>query len=673
MAFIQKNDSIIINTKLTNIGRMLLSSGSLNFSKVELGDSEIDYNYIRDNSDLVSGKDLMVLRPKDLNPVIKTPIKITDNSDLTKTTDFQLISGTELVSNKAKTRGFFSGSSESYTAITNTNYFKYITTTDIINAVGTTNLVLTDTSILNVGDYLLVDWLNPNITATTFNSGSGVIKENRPRPFLWYKVLDINLNDVTVDRNLPNFSGLTSLESTVYVFNSGDTINTYYSTGTTLGYWNENTLAFNSNCNISDDDVLVWNFNNVSNITQAGTLSTYTSKYYNSAKYNGFVDYVRNSTNYNLKNNVGIIHYTNNSISNYYGEGFKQNTFKISLPTIMYHAKTANTMGIEIVSDTVKKVLPTTYTGFTTEYQDLFESTSRNVVGKVFNDLKIAIIEDSEITTALSYKSNRNWTLPNINFASDTATPAEVSANNYFPSKILTLSYLFGNNTDYNPTKNLGFQTPIHSTYLTEIVMTGINSNIKFNFNLSDLKFMSSPSTISAGTGFNANEFKILMNIRDIGDELDPTQWKVFNYTNKLNQFNVWSSKTIDSNSISSQIYRLTYENYLSASTYDIETYLPLPTPSNLSSLGFGEETFLFGNINTDIKAEVFKTSVSISLSTDKYNTSKNPTWIEGDDVYVSEVGIYDTNDNLVMVGKLNNPIKKNNDTFRIILLDLDF
>jgi hypothetical protein len=46
-----------------------------------------------------------------------------------------------------------------------------------------------------------------------------------------------------------------------------------------------------------------------------------------------------------------------------------------------------------------------------TEYRDLVDQYG-NIVGKVFNDLKIFVIEDQELLFAMSYKSNRNWTLP---------------------------------------------------------------------------------------------------------------------------------------------------------------------------------------------------------------------------------------------------------------------
>ena len=40
-----------------------------------------------------------------------------------------------------------------------------------------------------------------------------------------------------------------------------------------------------------------------------------------------------------------------------------------------------------------------------------------NIVGKVFNDLKVFVIEDQELLFAMSYKANRSWTLPEFTAA----------------------------------------------------------------------------------------------------------------------------------------------------------------------------------------------------------------------------------------------------------------
>ena len=44
-------------------------------------------------------------------------------------------------------------------------------------------------------------------------------------------------------------------------------------------------------------------------------------------------------------------------------------------------------------------------------YYDLADSEGF-VVGKMFSDLKLFVIEDQELLFAMSYKTNRNWTLP---------------------------------------------------------------------------------------------------------------------------------------------------------------------------------------------------------------------------------------------------------------------
>jgi hypothetical protein len=49
-----------------------------------------------------------------------------------------------------------------------------------------------------------------------------------------------------------------------------------------------------------------------------------------------------------------------------------------------------------------------------TNYANLVDQFG-NIAGKVFTDLKIFIIEDQELLQAMSYKTNRSWTLAQIN------------------------------------------------------------------------------------------------------------------------------------------------------------------------------------------------------------------------------------------------------------------
>jgi hypothetical protein len=259
------------------------------------------------------------------------------------------------VSNTASQRGFFTGSTNSgFTAFTNTSFIldkRVIATSGLT---GGTILRLDSASAVTVGNMLLVDWRNPNLSG--FTNTTGAIGESYPRPFIWYKVLAINSNNVTVDKTLPNFTGQGgTIKSVVYVYPTNNAVDTYYSTGTSVSYWNDNTLAFNSNCNIASDNVNVWNFNIAYKYAPAGVTNGLIPPYYKNSIFSGFKEYIEGYTSKSGDTMLGIIHFTNKSISNYYGEGFKDNTFKIDLPTIMYHGKKSATMGI-VLSAMTKQI-----------------------------------------------------------------------------------------------------------------------------------------------------------------------------------------------------------------------------------------------------------------------------------------------------------------------------
>lgn len=680
MSFIQKSDAVVINTKLTSVGRLNLSLGQLTFSTIEFGDSEVDYNSIRDNQTVFDGYDLSILRPRDFNPQIKYPIPVEPQLTQTKTT-FTLNSFGNLVTNTAKQRGFFTGSTGSFTAITSSTHVLGITTALITGVTGSTILKVASATNITAGTMLLVDWRNPKLTS--FSNLTGVIGENYARPFLWYKVSSVTGTDIIVDRNLPNFNKSGSTQrAVVYVYPPNNAVDNYYSTGNTNSYWNYNTLAFDSTCNIgSNDDVPVWNFNIVYNKTPAGisTSDGYYSEYYDSAIYSGFKEYLQGASTNSGKTVLGIVHFTNKSISNYYGESFYLNTFKIDLPTIMYHGKKSATMGIVLSASTIKNTLPTNLTGFTTEYYDLVETTSNLTVGKVFNNLRLAIIEDEEILNTLALKSDRSHTLPLPRWQLQNAASFEnplLTATFNGPTKYVLLSYLF-TNSGYSSTQSFGFNGGIHSGYFQRYNQDSNNTIAKFQFNPDDLKFMESNISTSIGTGFSANRFYILSQIVNYGDEPAPESWYIYDYTPKLDNYTSWSANTIPVSALTNNLYSFTYNEYTGGSIYNITNQIgTLPTNNNYlttAQLGFGEESILLGNVNTNIQAFVYRSNIKKTLEFQKYNSSKNPTWVNGDAVYITEAGIYDSNNNLVAIGKLNTPVKKDSTKLFSIELDMDF
>ena len=101
--------------------------------------------------------------------------------------------------------------------------------------------------------------------------------------------------------------------------------------------------------------------------------------------------------------------------------------------------------------------------------------------------------------------------------------------------------------------------------------------------------------------------------------------------------------------------------------------YLSYPIPAETDKLCFGDEVYFFGNVETDIEADVYTSDLSINLALGEFNSTTNPTWDGISSVAISEIGIYDEDKNLVAIGKLNNPIIKDSSITRTISFAIDF
>ncbi len=433
MSFILKNNPTVLNIKLTNLGRQLLSQGKLTMTKWAVGDSEIDYVYdstIETKNPAIVGTSAFntnILRPKDNNPKF-TSFILRDDTDLaTQYTQLPtVVSNTNIITNTASVRGFFNVNGNNTTLLSDSLRMKQGDMRVQISEItgGTTLKIKQAPSYLSnpnepiVGDYILVKWINPIVTG---NSVNFTIDANQPLPFIWYKIegiisgsLSANNLKVTVDKPLPHFNSQGSGKySPVFLYPnnnnrliSGDSIQTYYSTPYTTDFINESVIAFLENGIVPLRDVPVWNMAIVFREDIAGLRSTNRnySQYY-SRFYGGFIKYIQQLDN--TINKIGIIHFSNASPSNLYGEGFFADTPVLNLPTIMWHYETGNTIGLKLTCDGAQKILP----NLETPYYDLVDKFG-HVLGKAFIDLKIFVIEDQELLFVMSYKSNRNWTLP---------------------------------------------------------------------------------------------------------------------------------------------------------------------------------------------------------------------------------------------------------------------
>lgn len=691
MSYIINSSSPFINVKLTDIGRDLLSKGQLTFNHWAIGDSEINYDreLVSESNPLDGKLNVMskILSPKDSQPNLKYYIKNSNDSSFNLLNSGNVNSIKLTVDNKALERGFFSGNP--ITGFTILDSFKYV---KLKNSFLTTNL--NGSKILNfgvtgtsVGDLLMI------------KVGDDSLLNSKPIPILWFKVQSITGTNLTLDRNLPNltFSG----NSLGLIYKGGEVYNGFGENNTTA-YWDSGTLSFDSSCDITREDVPIWNMNNVFSETMLGVTGNTYEDYtrYGSYSYLGqmldYLGYGNHSINNtqisdcgvsnwsidSFNKSISIIHYTNNTISNLYGEflhidNSSNKTVKLHLPNLMYHRRGFNggtssgdTIGMSfIASGETKTILNSNIT-----YVDLIEdpllliNTTPKVVGKVLPELKLIIIDDAEIIATMSYKSNRNWTLPELSI-------------NLVPPSGNTVGVLNTNESVY-VTYSLdgGLTSPLPCQTFSKITnVSNFSKDIDFKINSVDLLpyMMKNVSEV----GFHAYEFKLIYQIVSGESRPNPNDWRVVDFTSTNIVGNL--GEAINPKLLENQnpYYNFQILNLVKDSTssqYDITQVLsttPILVPDILQ---FGDEKFFYGNVESYIGATIYKTIFDIRINSGQYNTTTNPTRDNNPStnpphIRVSEIGIYDSNYQLVIVGKLSSPIKLVSGQTIMIEMSLDF
>lgn len=230
---------------------------------------------------------------------------------------------------------------------------------------------------------------------------------------------------------------------------------------------------------------------------------------------------------------------------------------------------------------------------------------------------------------------------------------------------------------------NGNYSQAVHCNYIKKIDLGTTNpyvQEISFNFPyISDFKFLTTGGTNSEG--YMANKIHALVQIVsnsafDSFDEVKPdsTAWKEYDVTN---QITVGYNGFLTPANITSVVFKIPLLNYTGStfSGYTLQ-YINYPFSTqagDINILGFGDSTYFFGNVSAKIKADVYTTDISINLSLAEFNSSTNLTWNGDETVYISEIGIYDSDKNLVAIGKLNDPVAKDSTIARTIVFALDF
>ena len=717
MSYIIKNTAALINTRLTDVGRRNISQGDFNISYFQIGDSEVSYsavtNYNQTNNNILMpafNAQNDTGSPQSNKQNIKYPYYVEGSAGNTYGIPF-MDNQIQSVYNSAGPKGFFTTgntlieTSSGYTITP--NYW-----IDMSTMTGQTQIEIEFD--INVCNQSTAGTPNIGDFVTMVFDGNGGCGDFGNNQILTYRIQNMDPTTgttgttftITLDRELPTYVGLNSSTyySRLYVYPSGMT--QLYDFITPAPFWQTDTLNFESPCDVTNrENTLIWNMNIPWSENPAGLYSSTYESYanYGSVSYIGTKEYLgyqepsgQTDTSkvyfYNSFDEqiivtpkeqkvIAIIHYTNQDIDNVYGEKFAtqpydpQNPtddiglarhFKLSMPTLMWHKSTGTTIGQTFWIDPPGYDLCTPYYIKSTENLDMNDPGIRyyhlwdtnpdsngnlNRIGKVFPDQEIIVVDDEEVIAAMSYKANRNWTLPAPKLS--LLTPNACSSDSVVQSGVMTsptqrmwVTYRFDTNT--------GATSSLHCNYYTSVQpidsVTANTQNVAVRFG-DEFTFMSQQQF----SGYSATSMKLLCQIVTGDTRPSSTAWREIDVTTAMTLSNGY----ITMNGITGTTFQITTDNYYpttGATYYNLGPILDLPENGQTGQLNFGDEFYFYGNLETDITATIYEMKYLVNLGRNQFTDTSNPTWTKGTKSYVTEIGLYDTNKDLIVISKLQSP-----------------
>jgi hypothetical protein len=717
MAYIIKNTSGLINTRLTDVGRRNISQGNFNISYFQIGDSEVSYSAVT-NYNITNNNILMPAfnaqndtgTPRSNKQNIKYPYYVQGGAGNTYGIPF-LDSQFQSVYNSAGVKGFFTGSTGAWSAQTSSAYT--VTSNYIVDMTTLSGQTSIDVTL----DYCAATTGTPSVNdyITIFLDANGGCGDFGTYPILTYRIQSMSPTTgttgttnytLTLDRAVPDYSTTAPSGSSAraLIYPSGMT--QLYDTITPAPYWETDTLNFESPCDVTNrENTLIWNMNIPWSVSPAGVFGSTAQTYsdYSSVTYLGTKEYLGyqepsgqtdtsivyyfNSFDERIivppkqQKAIGIIHYTNQDIDHVYGEKFattpfdpqnpNNNTglarhFKLTMPTLMWHKSTGATIGETFFIDPpgydnlcvpyyIKSTKNIDMNDPGIRYYHLWDTNADsngnlNRIGKVFPDSEIIVIDDEEIIAAMSYKANRNWTIPAPKLS--LLTPNTCFSNGQDATGILSndiqkmwVTYRLD---------STGFTNSLHCNYYSVIPGPGTgcttdSQNVAVRFG-SEFPFLSDGSL----TGFSANSIKLICQIVSGDTQPNPTSWVEIDVTDEISGTTVNGYLTVSG--LTGTTFQITSDLYNNAASYDLSNYIDIPLNGQNDVLNFGDEYYFYGNLETDITATIYEMRYLINLGRNQFTNTSNPTWTSGTTSYVTEIGLYDNNKDLIVISKLQSP-----------------
>ena len=684
MSYLQENNTENLAARITYKGRRKIAEGNFNISYFQIGDSEYDYGFSMFDGELNSAQ--KVLMPFDKDSQVKYPYKISQ-STLTGTTYGTPIQASETytIKNNVGPAGYVSGFGiYDCDAGTGTTVECGSDLIDITALNGTSELIVNNGSVFNNSDFVTL-YFNALMGSESLIASGATC--------LIYRVVSVSGNTLTLDRNTPN-----------------------YSTGTTVGsvtvICNDCTFPGLVICNGTVDVSLQqdpWTQNIVWSQTPAGLasfpigpdemLSGYTSNIYVSSKeYFGYNTSSGQTTNIGTtivnsfndspivppeeQHSLAILHYSKASDIlvdpwlTFKYEDYIDHTvdgedyFEIYIPFIYYERNTGTTIGARFFMDTIDYYINSSAMDARSnqmKYRYLLDENNIKV-GKIFVNHKVIVFDDQEIVAALEYKSNRRYTLPIPRLAMmpiDSQCGECGDINNPMlagTGDTVFISYLlkYSGDTGLNG---------MHLNYYPKITgSTTATGDVAIKFNNNDFRFMQTGFTGST-VGYIADTFKILAQLVTTGEQPDPTQWRVIDYTSQIPNHIV--GNLIDPANLRGARFIVNHFDYDDALLYDLEDYLgPFPDqPSTAPE--FGDEQPFAGSIKVTRATDLQVMRYLINLPMGDFETTQNPSYIAGVPKRITEAALLDGNKEVLVIAKASSPIERTGSQVLSVKIDL--
>lgn len=668
MSFLQQEPTTFIGMKLTKYGRRMASLGKLTFDKAIFLDREIDYGFAR-QIDYNHGCN-SVIAPKDDVQIIN-PLNFDGSPAFSL--EGKILSQRQIATAITEDIGFFFPAITGDTPTAN----QYRVRQELTIGSGRTDFVY-----VNGTNTLSLD-LSVSYTGTNFQFGSLAVMDFKPsgvvgftgylvaRPWLWYRFTGTQLSNIVLDRKLPNYSGSPG---------GIDLTTTFYP-------WSGITRLYDQG---KSQVTPVWNLSIVRTVSEIGANDQDSEFFsYGAIEFNGFVKYLGLEKDHRV---IGILHYTNSGTGNTFAEQLAPNSTDVIIPTLMWHRYdvppgAGQFMGnrftdrnSDVYYDSIAK------TNFTLLMDGVDDGAI--AVGRVYFKLKIIVITDPELLTVMSYKSNRNWTLPplKLDYSQYSLSGFTGASGVCETGKTYYVTYKTSSSLPFGQGISYGYQPSMHCGYIQKIKgLNDINGNPMFmtaSFPKRAFPYLANPYSMAmSGLGWSCNSVQLMMCEVDDSEnvsihDLPHKTWKLIP---NLSGCGIYSSTTmVSATGLTNFNFIVSRQDFNSGQTYYLNQHYPEfynKTNHNVSGLTYGDESFFFGNVSTTILATSYKTTITLPLANDMLNSSLNTSFDGALDksTFITEICILNNENKVVGLAKPTFPIEKNDARYLTFELEIDF